>query len=130
MGAFGGLCENRLKMELDVTQVLLAVLSGTTIGSVVEAVRYWRQNKLLKQNEVKKDDVATQREQINLADEYLQKVMELSEKNYQQAMKNGVDNENIIKKIDAVAAEQRSIVAYLNGDYQEFLHKRGFTGDR
>ena len=101
-------------------------MGGTTIGSVFAAVFYWRQNKQLKVNEVKKDDVATQREQINLADEYFQKVMELSEKNYQQAMKNGVDNENIIKKIDAVAEEQRSIVSYLNGDYQEFLHKRGF----
>ena len=113
-------------MEFDLTQILLSAMGGTTIGSVFAAVFYWRQNKQLKVNEVKKDDVATQREQINLADEYFQKVMELSEKNYQQAMKNGVDNENIIKKIDAVAEEQRSIVSYLNGDYQEFLHKRGF----
>ena len=67
---------------------------------------------------------------MNLGDDYLKKVMELSEMNYQQAKKNGVDNANIIKKLDAVADEQRSIVAYLNGDYQEFLHKRGFTGDR
>ena len=113
-------------MELDFTQVLLAVLSGTTIGGVVEAIRYRRQNKKLKNNEVKKDDVETQREQINLAEEYMKKVMELSEMNYQQALKNGTDNENIIKKIDAVAEEQKHIIQYLNGDYQNFLERNGF----
>lgn len=113
-------------MEIDFTQVLLAVLSGTTIGGVVEAIRYRRQNKKLKNNEVKKDDVETQREQINLADEYLKKVMELSEMNYQQALKNGTDNENIIKKIDSVAEEQKHIIQYLNGDYQAFLERNGF----
>lgn len=111
---------------MDLTEILMAVLSGTTVGGIVEAIRYRRQNKSLKENEVKKDDVETQREQINLAEEYMKKVMELSEMNYQQALKNGTDNENIIKKIDAVAEEQKHIITYLNGDYQAFLEKNGF----
>ena len=111
-------------MVLDLTQILLGLLGTTSLGGIYAAIAYRRENKTLRQNEVKKDDVQTQREQINLADEYFQKVMELSEKNYQQALKNGTDNENIIKKLDDVATEQKSIVAYLNGDYQDFLHKR------
>ena len=113
-------------MEIDFTQVLLAVLSGTTIGGVVEAIRYRRQNKKLKNNEVKKDDVETQREQINLADEYLKKVLELSEQNYHAVVSNGRDNKEIIEKIDAVAVEQKHIIQYLNGDYQDFLERNGF----
>lgn len=111
-------------MDLDLTQILLGLLGTTSLGGIYAAIAYRKENKTLRQNEVKKDDVQTQREQINLADEYFQKVMELSEKNYQQALKNGTDNENIIKKLDDVATEQKSIVAYLNGDYQDFLHKR------
>lgn len=104
----------------------MAVLSGTTIGGVVEAIRYRRQNKNLKENEVKKDDVETQREQINLAEEYMKKVMDLCEMNYNGIVSNGKDNERILAKIDAVAEEQRHIIAYLNGDYQAFLEKNGF----
>ena len=104
----------------------MAVLSGTTVGGVVEAIRYRRQNKSLKENEVKKDDVETKREQINLADEYLKKVLELSEQNYHAVVSNGRDNKEIIEKIDAVAVEQKHIIQYLNGDYQAFLEKNGF----
>lgn len=111
-------------MELDLTQILLGLLGSTTLGGIYAAFFYHKQNKTLKDNEVKKDDVETQREQINLAEEYMKKVMELSEMNYQQALKNGQDNENIIKKVDSIAEEQRSIVTYLNGDYQAYLQKR------
>ena len=91
---------------------------------MVLTIRFWRQNKKLKENEVKKDDVATQREVMNLGDDYLKKVMELSEMNYKQSLKNGKDNEDIINKVDSIAAEQRNIVSYLNGDYQNFLNKK------
>ena len=111
---------------MDWTEIIMAVLSGTTVGGVVEAIRYRRQNKSLKENEVKKDDVETQREQINLADEYLKKVLELSEQNYHAVVSNGRDNKEIIEKIDAVAKEQKHIIQYLNGDYQAFLEKNGF----
>ena len=50
--------------------------------------------------------------------------MELSEMNYKQSLKNGKDNEDIINKVDSIAAEQRNIVSYLNGDYQNFLNKK------
>lgn len=109
---------------MDITEIVIALLSGTTLGGIVEAIRYRRQNKKLKENEVKVSDVETQREQINLAEDYMQKVMELSERTYQATLKNGTDNESIMSKIDEVVAEQRNIVAYLNGGYQEFKHNK------
>ena len=111
---------------MELTEILMMLLSGTTVGGIASAIVYRRQNKKIKENEVKKDDVDTQREQINLADEYIKKVMELSEMNYEQAKKNGTDNEEILKKIDSVAEEQKHIIMYLNGDYQEFLKRNGF----
>ena len=111
-------------MELDLTQAVITLLSTTTLGGIYAAVRYHKENKKLKENEVKKDNVETQRQEMNLADDYMKKVMELSEMNYQQSLKNGKDNEDIIKKVDSIAEEQRSIVSYLNGDYQNFLNKK------
>lgn len=116
----------KVKYKMELTEILMMLLSGTTVGGIASAIVYRRQNKKLKENEVKKDDVDTQREQINLAEEYIKKVMELSEMNYEQAKKNGTDNEEILKKIDAVAEEQKHIIMYLNGDYQEFLERNGF----
>lgn len=111
---------------MELTEILTLVFGGTSLIGIISAIVYRRQNKKLKENEVKKDDVETQREQINLAEEYMKKVMELSEMNYEQAKKNGTDNEEILKKIDAVAEEQKHIIMYLNGDYQEFLERNGF----
>jgi hypothetical protein len=47
--------------------------------------------------------------------------------NYEQAKKNGTDNEEILKMINAVAEEQKHIIMYLNGDYQGFLERNGFN---
>lgn len=97
------------------------LLTGTTVGSIASAVIYYRQNRKLKDNEVKASNVETQKAQMDLGEEYLRKVMELTEKNYQQSLKNGSDNSEIISKVDAIHTEQKSIVAYLNGGYQEYL---------
>lgn len=109
---------------IDLTEILIALLSGTTLASVVEAIRYRRQNARMKDNEVKVSDVDTQRQQIDLAEEYMKKVMEMTELNYQATLKNGTDNESIIQKVDEIVVEQKNIVAYLNGGYQAFLHEK------
>ncbi len=115
---------------MDWTQIILGLLGTTTIGGAVTAFIYRRQNKQLKNNEVKKDNVATQIDQINLAEIFTQKsadmfkrMEELQEQTYKATLNNGKDNENILRKVDEIAAEQRNIVAYLNGDYQDFLKR-------
>lgn len=106
------------------TEILMALLGGTSVLGIVQAVRYRKQNKALKENEVKLSDVDTQRQQIDLADEYLKKVMELSEKNYQATLKNGDDNGEIIREVKEVKTTVGDIVGYLNGDFQEYLKKK------
>lgn len=106
------------------TEIMMALLGGTSVLGIVQAVRYRKQNKALKENEVKLSDVDTQRQQIDLADEYLKKVMELSEKNYQATLKNGDDNGEIIREVKEVKTTVGDIVGYLNGDFQEYLKKK------
>ena len=108
----------------NLTEIIMAILGGTSVLGIVQAVRYRKQTKQLKENEVKVSDVETQRQQIDLADEYLKKVMELSEKNYKATLKNGDDNGEIIKEVKEVKATVGDIVGYLNGDFQDYLKKK------
>ena len=99
------------------SEILLAFLTPTTVGAVIIAIRYWKQNKMLKNNEVQKDNIAVQKEKIDLGDIFIEKVRELSEE------ANGVTILHL-KKIDNDLAElkleMRNLCAYLNGDYKDF----------
>ena len=99
------------------SEILLAFLTPTTIGAVILAIRYWKQNKMLKNNEVQKDNIAVQKEKIDLGDIFIEKVRELSEE------ANGVTILHL-KKIDndlaELKVEMRDLCAYLNGDYKDF----------
>lgn len=111
---------------MDWTSVILALLSGTTVASVVEAIRYRKQTTELKNIEVKKADVESQREQMDLASDYLAKVKELSELNYQATLKNGMDNSEIITEIKKLSERVGDIEGCLNGtlkDYKEKHHE-------
>lgn len=141
-------------LTIDWNSIILALLSTTTLGGVVGMIIYRKQNKKLKENEVKKDDADTQTEQINLGELFIQKsaemfqqMHELQEQTLLATKKNGTDNENIIEKVNKVAEEQVKIVeeqkrfalelsrladeqghlvTFVNGEYQDFLRKNGF----
>lgn len=102
------------------SEIILAFLTPTTVGAVILAIRYWKQNKMLKNNEVQKDNIAVQKEKIDLGDIFIEKVRELSEET------NGVTILHL-KKIDNDLAElkleMRNLCAYLNGDYKDFKKK-------
>lgn len=139
---------------MDWNSIILALLSTTTLGGLVGMIIYRKQNRKLKENEVKKDDASTQTEQINLGELFMQKsadmfqrMHELQEQTLQATKKNGTDNESIIEKVNKVAEEQVKIVeeqkrfalelsrmadeqehlvTFVNGEYQDFLRKNGF----
>lgn len=141
--------------------ILIDVLSVTSILSIIAMIRFWRQNRQLKENEVKVSDANAQTEQINLGDlfmqksaEMFQKMQDLQEETLKATQKNGTDNEDIIKRVDAIAAEQKKLadeqvrmakvqdnilqeqkrqadeqshlVKFVNGEYQDFLVRNGF----
>ena len=113
---------------MDWTSIIIALLSGTAVASIVEAIRYRKQNKELKNIEVRKADVESQREQMDLASDYLAKVKELSELNYQATLKNGTDNSEIIGEVKKIGRKVDDIEGYLNGGFQDYLkHKDMMT---
>lgn len=147
--------------SIDWNSIIMLLLGGTSLGSVGGLIFYRRANKKLKENEVKVSDATAQTEQINLGElfmqksaEMFQKMQELQEETLKATQKNGVDNEDIIKRVDAIAAEQKKLaeeqvrmakvqnvilqeqkrqadeqshlVKFVNGEYQDFLIRNGF----
>lgn len=132
---------------MEISEILNYILGGTSLVAIIGFIIYRKENRKLKQNEVKKDDAATQREQIELADLYKNKVVELTELMSELAKKQDSGNQNqatILQKLDSLSAQSENhgrkldtidsrvdsqetrladIVTYLNGDFQEYLKR-------
>lgn len=120
---------------MDWTALIIALLSGTTLGGIVEAIRYRRENKRIKEaetakaeNEVKDNETDTQMKQMDMADKYFDGMLKMLEqvKNSTESgnvnQKKMMDDLSDIRKRIAVLEESTSnIVTYLNGDYQNWL---------
>ena len=146
---------------MDWNSIILAVIGVMFSWETFNNIKYRRENKKLKENEVKTSDVDTQKAQIELGDLFLekskemfQKMQELQEQTLLATQKNGIDNEDIIRQLNEVVAEQKRLaeeqqkqgeeqqrqsaelkrlndgqehmVSFLNGEYQTFLLENGF----
>lgn len=139
---------------MDWNSIILAVIGVMFSWETFNNIKYRRENRKLKENEVTSSDASTQTEQINLGELFLQKsaemfkqMQELQEKTLLATQKNGIDNEDIIKQLNEVIAEQKRLaeeqqkqgeelkrlsegqehmVSFLNGEYQSFLKENGF----
>lgn len=124
------------------------LLGGTSVYTIIENIKYRRENKELKTLEVEKADLEAQEQKIDLGTKYQEnmvKMMDELQKTYEAILKNGGDNAQIIKKIDALAdelkevkEEQRAIkeeqkaikeeqklqTIFLNGEYAAFRKMR------
>lgn len=102
-------------------EIVMTVLGGTSVLGVVQAVRYRKQSKLLKDMEVKKTINDVQSERIDLGEKYLEKVLSLTERNF-DAINDG--NNRIDRRFDSVENKITNIEEFLNGEYKMFLKKR------
>ena len=143
---------------MDWNSIILAVIGVVFSWETWNNVKYRKENKKLKDNEVKTSSIDAQKAQIELGDlfmekskEMFQQMQELQEQTLLATKKNGTDNEDIIKKMDEIAAEQKRlseeqqrqgeelkrlsegqehIVSFLNGEYQSFLKENGFKSKK
>lgn len=103
------------------TEILNIILGGTSIVAIVGFIVYRKQNKRLKDNEVKASDVDTQRQQIELAELYKDKVLELIGQ-VSEKQDTGNENQNrILEKLDRLEDKVVDIETYLNGPYHQWL---------
>ena len=101
---------------MDWNSIILAVIGVVFSWETWNNVKYRRENKKLKENEVKTSSVDAQKAQIELGDLFLEKaagmfqqMQELQEQTLLATKKNGIDNEDIIKQLNEVVAEQKRL---------------------
>lgn len=150
---------------MDWNTIILAVIGVLFSWETVNNIRFRKEHKKMKENEAKTSDVDTQKAQIELGDLFLdkskemfQKMQELQEQTLLATQKNGIDNEDIIRQLNEVIAEQKRLaeeqqkqgeeqqrqsaelkrlsesqehmVSFLNGEYQSFLTENGFKAKK
>ena len=143
---------------MDWNSIILAVIGVVFSWETWNNVKYRKENKKLKDNEVKTSSIDAQKAQIELGDlfmekskEMFQQMQELQEQTLLATKKNGIDNEDIIKQLNEVIAEQKRLaeeqqrqgaelkrlsegqehmVSFLNGEYQSFLTENGFKAKK
>lgn len=116
---------------MDWNGIIIGLLSTTSLGGIVGSIVYYRENKKLKKNEVKNSDTEAQEKQIDLGVKYQTQMLGLIE---QVSQKQDTGNANQAKmldkldtldtRMDGVETRVSDIVAYLNGNFQEFLKEQ------
>lgn len=113
------------------TEIIISVLSGTTLAGIVEAVRFRRETKRLKENEAKQSDVETQKQQIDLAELYKDKMLQMLEQ-LSEKQDKGSDNQDKImqrlekldKRMEGVEHKVDEIDIYLNGNFKAWQREQ------
>lgn len=113
---------------MDWTSIIMALLGGTSFLGVAGAIAYRKENKKLKQNEVKVSTVDAQRQEMELAEMYKDKVLDLLDQVSQKQDSGNNNQARILDKLDTldgrmdkVEGKVSDIVTYLNGDFQDYL---------
>lgn len=111
--------------------IVIDALSVTSILSIIGLVRFWNQNKTLKNNEVKKDDVETQKAEIDLANLYKEEMLKVIDL-LKTSQSESTDNQKeILKRLDTlderlekVELNVANMDEYLDGHYHQWLAEK------
>ena len=113
---------------MDWTTIIVALLSGTTVGGIVEAIRYRRQNTKIKDSEATVSDVEAQKAKMDLVIKFRDEMVTMVDIVKQANEKNFSNQDQIIEKLsrmderlEKVEIKMGDIEAYLNGPYHEWL---------
>ena len=113
---------------MDWNSIIIDALSVTSILSIVGLIRFWNQNKKLKNNEVTKDDVETQKAEIDLANLYKEEMLKVIELLKESQSENNGNQEKMINKLDnldtrleKMELKLSDVEEYLNGPYHQWL---------
>jgi len=113
---------------MDWNSIVIDALSVTSILSIVGLIRFWKQNKKLKNNEVKKDDVETQKAEIDLANLYKEEMLKVIQLLKESQSENSGNHEKMIGKLDSLNTRLENmeiklndVEEYLNGPYHQWL---------
>ena len=120
---------------MQLSEILNIIFGGTSVVAVIAWLYFRKENKALKKNEVKVSDVDTQKQQMDLAEMYKDKVLELIGQVSEKQDSGNANQQKILDKlvtiderVDKQEARLSDIVTYLNGDFQDFLKRNHNEG--
>lgn len=121
---------------MDWTTIILALLSGTTVGGVVEAIRYRRQNLKIKNSEATVSDATAQQAQMDIVVKFRDEMMTMIDLVKNANEKNFTNQDQILDKLgrmderlEKVEIKMGDIEAYLNGPYHQWLASKEGIAD-
>lgn len=98
-------------------EIVTILLGGTSVVSVVQLILTSKENKQLKQNEVKQSDISEQKERIDLGVIFINKVKEIYDK-------LDMNQNDLLTKLDGIESTVSDIVTYLDGDFHNWQKNR------
>lgn len=106
----------------------LVALFGTWEG--INNIRYRRENKDLKKNEVTKDNTETQKKEIDLVAYFKDQVLKTLE-DVRNAQNTGNNNQDrILLKLDKLEDTVGEVVGFLDGPFDEWRKKQQKKGGK
>lgn len=115
---------------MELSEILNIIFGGTSVVAIIGWLVYRKQNKRLKDNEVKASDVDTQKQQIELAELYKDKVLELIGQVSEKQDSGNANQQRILEKLDRLEDKVEGIETYLNGPYHQWLAEKEEGGKR
>ena len=85
---------------MDWTTIILTLMSGTTVGSIVAAITYRKQNKTIKDSEATVSDVEAQKSRLDLIVKVKDEMLTMVETVKQANERNFANQDEIISKLD------------------------------
>lgn len=107
--------------------IIIDVLSVTSLLSIIAMIRFWKQNKKLKDNEVKVSDINTQKEQMDLITKYRDEMVTMIDLVKKANEKNFYNQDEILAKLDRLDARveklelnYNTMADFLDGPYHRY----------
>lgn len=121
---------------MDWNQIILTAMTVLFSWETFNNIKYRKENKRLKQNEVKSSDVDTAKQQIDLVVYFKEQTLTML-KQIQDMQEKGNDNQSAMMEDMKQLKEQNerqdalmnSIVTYLNGGFQRYLSEHTIFRD-
>ena len=116
---------------MDWNAIIMMLLGGTTVGGVISAIWYRKQNKTIKNSEATQADVEAQKSQIDLANKYRDEMLNMVQMVKEANEKNFTNQDEIIRmlgkldnRIGKLETNYGYVQEYLNGGYHNFLAEK------
>lgn len=108
---------------MELTEILNIVLGGTSVAAIVTAIIYRKQNKTIKQSEADQANVEAQKAQIELADLYRDKMLEMMDLLNTKQDKGNLNQEKMITmlgnldtRVDNLEVRMGNVEGFLDGE--------------